>query len=340
MKIGRLFALALTGFLAGSGASFPSHAADELLLRFSAFVGERNPILRCSMTSLMEELEANPGTRVRLERYFGGTGFGAPAHQYEQAVRGVTDIAFGMLTYSEGQHPLSQLIAMPFLMDDHETATRVLNDVVLPEFLEDELGEARVLNLWLASPYLFHMKQDVGDVTDFNGLRVRTSGEVQIAALTALGAQVASFAAPQTYENLQRGVIDGTLATWTTTTAFNVGEVARFHYELQFGSAVGFTIMNLDTYESLPADVKAIVDRHSGTGAAMKVAACFTQTDARSKEAFSDNTIVTLDPEQRTRMAEMVQPEIDRYLQKLADQGLPAFEVNDRIREALAESDG
>lgn len=55
MRIGRLFALALTGFLTGSGLNIPSHAEDELLLRFSAFVGERNPKTQIARSLLVPE---------------------------------------------------------------------------------------------------------------------------------------------------------------------------------------------------------------------------------------------------------------------------------------------
>lgn len=55
MKIGRLFALALAGFLTGSGMNIPSHAEDELLLRFSAFVGECNPKTQIARSLLVPE---------------------------------------------------------------------------------------------------------------------------------------------------------------------------------------------------------------------------------------------------------------------------------------------
>lgn len=338
MKIDTKFA---TSSILALVVAAPAYAED-VTLKFSAFVGERNPIFACSMIPLVEELEANQATKVTVERYFGGTGFGAAKPQYDQAARGITDIAFGMLTYNEGLHPLAEIISMPFMMKDHEKATQVLNDVVLPEFLQEELGDVKVINLWLTSPYQFHMRQEVPDPTNFGGLRVRTAGEVQVDALDALGAQVASFPAPQTYENLQKGVIDGTLATWTTATAFKVGEVAKVHYEANFGGAVGFTVMNLDAYEALPDDVRAIIDRHSGTPASMKVAGCFTAVDKKAKATWEEagNSVITLDQAMRAKMAEKVQPVINDYLKTLADRGIPAFEVRDRITEELAKIDG
>lgn len=315
----------------------PAFAAD-VTIKFSAFVGERNPIFACSMIPLVDELEANTGTSVEVERYFGGGAFGNPVQQYDQALRGITDISFGMLTYTEGLFPLTEIVSMPFVMDDHEAATRVLNEVILPEYLQDEMGDVKIINLWLTSPYQFHMRAPVDDLTNFNGTRMRVAGEVQVASMEALGAQVASFPAPSTYENLQKGVIDGTVATWTTATAFKVGEVAKQHYEVDFGGAVGFTAMNIDSYNALPDDVKAIIDAHSGPEASMKVAKCFTEVDAKAKAKWTEvgNTVVVVPDETRAAMKEKIAPVIDGYLKKLDDKGLPATEVRDRIEAELA----
>lgn len=317
-----------------------SAASEELTLKFSAFVGEQNPIFQCSTIPMIKELEANTGTKVTVEKYFGGGAFGSPAKQYDQAMRGITDLSFGMLSYTEGLFPLAEIVAMPFVMNNHEDATRVLNEVILPGYLSKELGEVKIINLWLTSPYQFHMREAVSDVASLDGLRIRVAGEVPVNAMEALGAQVASFPAPETYENLQRGVVDGTVATWTTATAFKVGEVAKHHYELNFGGAVGFTAMNLDTYNSLPNDVKEIIDRNSGVASSMKVAGCFTKVDAKAKATWTKagNEVVVVSAEKRAEMKKKVAPVIDGYLKKLDARGLPATEVRDRIEAELTKT--
>ncbi|MGR3454226.1 TRAP transporter substrate-binding protein [Pseudooceanicola sp.] len=330
---------ALTVSLLALAAVAQPAAAQDLTIKFSAFVGERNPIFACSMIPLVEELEANQGTKVEVERYFGGGAFGNPVQQYDQALRGITDISFGMLTYTEGLFPLTEIVSLPFVMNNHEEATRVLNEVILPEYLGKELGDVKIINLWLTSPYQFHMREEVDDLTALNGTRMRVVGQVQVSAMEALGAQVAAFPAPATYENLQKGVIDGTVATWTTATAFKVGEVAKQHYELNFGGAVGFTAMNLDTYDALPDDVKAIIDAHSGPDASMKVAKCFTAVDAKAKAKWAEagNTTHVVPEETRMKMKEVIAPVIEDHLTMLDDKGLPATEVRDRIDRELAK---
>ncbi|MBY6158890.1 TRAP transporter substrate-binding protein [Pseudooceanicola nitratireducens] len=330
---------ALTASLLALIAAQPS-AAEDLTIKFSAFVGERNPIFACSMIPLVEELEANQGTKVEVERYFGGGAFGNPVQQYDQALRGISDISFGMLTYTEGLFPLTEIVSMPFVMNNHEEATRVLNEVILPEYLGEELDEVKIINLWLTSPYQFHMREAVADLTALNGTRMRVVGQVQVPAMEALGAQVAAFPAPATYENLQKGVIDGTVATWTTATAFKVGEVAKQHYELNFGGSVGFTAMNLDSYNALPDDVKAIIDAHSGPAASMKVAKCFTAVDAKAKAKWTEagNTTHVVPEETRMKMKEVIAPVIEGHLKMLDEKGLPATEVRNRIDAELAKS--
>ena len=77
---------ALTASLLALIAAQPA-AAEDLTIKFSAFVGERNPIFACSMIPLVEELEANQGTKVEVERYFGGGEFGNTTHVVPEETR-------------------------------------------------------------------------------------------------------------------------------------------------------------------------------------------------------------------------------------------------------------
>ena len=313
--------------------------AEEVTLKFSSFAPV-NPIVTCGTIPFVDMLEANTGTKVTVERYFGGGAFGNPTQQYDQALRGITDISYGILTYTEGLFPLAEIIGLPFVIDDNIEATRVLNETILPEFLADSFKDVKVINLWLATPNQYHIRGTVNDLTNFNGMRVNTTGQVLVAALEALGAQVSSTPAPGLYENLQRGTIDGTSGPWTMASAFKIGEVTDHHYEVNFGAAIGFTVMNLDKYNSLPDDVKAIIDSQAGLPSALRIAGCFTKVDAFAKKTWGDkgNTIVKVPEETRAAMKAKVAPIIAEKLKALDDKGLPPTALLARIEEELAKA--
>lgn len=330
--------IATTATLAGLCSI--STAYGETELKFSSFVTSQNPIFACSITPVMNEIKEEAGDALAIEEYFGGGAFGASAAQFEQASRGITDMSFGVLTYNEGVFPLTELIGMPLAIRDHETATTFLNDVLLPKYLEKELGNVKVLNLWLTSPIQFHMRESLEQTTDLSGIRISASGQITSAALTKLGAQVASFPVANAYENLEKGVIDGTAGTWTTARAFRVGEVTDYHYNVDFGSSIGFTVMNRNTYDSLSPKIKAIFDKHAGTEWSEKVASCFTETDRKviTSLASDGDEIIEVRNSVRHEMRQKVEPVIQGHLSDLESRGLPAREVYQAILDSDAHS--
>jgi C4-dicarboxylate-binding protein DctP len=66
----------------------------------------------------------------------------------------------------------------------------------------------------------------------------------------------------ETYMGLQKGTIDGCFAPLSTITAFKFNEVAKYITILNLTSSVRPTrAMNLDSYNKLPNDIKAVFDK-------------------------------------------------------------------------------
>ena len=313
--------------------SLSEPAAAETVLKVASFTPKANTIFSCGVVPMLDELEALDD--VKLEGYYGGGAFGNATQQYDQVARGIADMAFGISSYTEGQFPLTELITMPFAVDDLDSGARILNGVILPEFLGAEWQDVKGIHLWMTSLYQIHTRKALKDPTNLSGLRIRSAGDVHLAAMQALGAQVSFMPAPQIYENLQKGVLDGIHGNWTTTIAFKVAEVTKHHYVTNMGTSIGFTLMNKKTYEALPADAKAVVDKHSGTQASVKTSRCFLNSDGKAIELAKNlgNVIHELTPEQRRKMADTVAPVIEKRLAELEARGLPARAVYDRIIE-------
>ena len=331
---------AIAGCLAALAiAAVQPSMAGEITLKFSSFAPV-NPIFTCGTIPFVKMLEGSTGTKVHVERYFGGGAFGNPRRQYDQALRGITDISYGILNYTEGLFPLAEIIGMPFVIDDNVKATRILNEKILPEFLADSFKDVKVINLWLATPNQFHTRGPIADLTNLNGVRMNTTGQVRVAALEALCAQVSSIPAPGLYENLQRGTSDGAVGPWTLTVAFKIGEVTDHHYVVNSGASIGFTVMNLARYNSLPDDVKAIIDSQAGLTSSLRVAKCFTKVDKFAEKTWgkAGDTIIKVPEETRKAMKAKVAPVITKKLKALDDKGLAATALLKRIEEELGKS--
>ncbi len=59
-------------------------------------------------------------------------------------------------------------------------------------------------------------------------------------------------------------MIDGALISWPGATAFKLEDVTKFHMSTPFGLFPAFVVMNTNSYNRLPAKVKAAIDKYSG----------------------------------------------------------------------------
>ncbi len=106
---------------------------------------------------------------------------------------------------------------------------------------------------------------------------------------------------PAMPENLSKGVIDGTVVPWEVTTPLKVAELVNTHTTFSgnrslYVSAFIFA-MNKAKYDSLPADVKKVIDDNSGLATSKWVGKVMDDGDAPVCAAAQkrNNTIVTLD---------------------------------------------
>ncbi len=108
----------------------------------------------------------------------------------------------------------------------------------------------------------YHSKKPIKSLADFKGLKIRQSGKVQGEVLHALGASPVSIAGGEVYTAMERGVIDACeYSTPANDYSMGLHEVAKWMVVpgwYQTSSIIGF-IINMDKWNKLPSDLKAIV---------------------------------------------------------------------------------
>lgn len=324
-------ATVLLAAVAATGAD----AADKI--KFSTFGTTKNPIVKCAWLGTAQSIADKSGGKVNLETYLGGTAFGNPRKQYDFLARGVMDMSAGILAYKQGAFPLTGLVNLPFMVTDNVKAAIGLNKVIR-QHLMDEFKSIHLMFVALVSPYQFHLRQPIADLTELKGRRIRIAGKAATEALKALGAQPAPMPITQAYENLQKGVVDGIGGTWTSILAFKLGEVTSFHYEANFAVPSAFMGMSKKAYRRLPRNVQAIVDAHSTPEYAAKISNCWARTTAPAKKLAKKhgNTIVTATAADRERYRKLLSPVTERILSGLEKRGLPARRIHDEMRRAIA----
>jgi TRAP-type C4-dicarboxylate transport system substrate-binding protein len=184
---------------------------------------------------------------------------------YEGVVKGTSDIGHGCLAYTRGRFPLSEVLDLPGYTFNAMVTTLIAEDFYR-KFKPAELSDTHILYMHTHIPGTISTVagKPVRTLEDLKGLRIRATG-LSAKIIEALGGAPVAMSAPEAYDALQKGVVDGTVGTPNMLKGFRFAEVTKYSVVCPaVGYATAFFIaMNLDTWNSLPKDVQKVFDEVS-----------------------------------------------------------------------------
>jgi len=336
MKLTRLAAaLALSGYALFSLVT-PAQAAEQTLRLAHPWPG--TSAIHQGLERWASSLEQASGGRIDVELYPAQT-LTKAAKSYDAVVGQIADVAATVQGYTANRFPLTQVIELPGMVDTAAQGSCVLQQLYDSGDIATEYTDTHVLFVWSNGPGHLHLKgKSVEKPEDIAGMRIRRPTTVVGELLEDVGAQPVGMPAPDAYESIQRGVIDGAAISWDGAKVFRLNEVADHHTELNLYSLSFVMTMNKQVYDRLPDDLKAVVDQHSGAEWSQNMAQVFDELDRESlQEAEAAGHQVTRFSQE---LQQAWQPALDRvtenYLDQLEQQKLPARHVYSRA-QALAD---
>ena len=332
----RLFIAALLLAL----AAFPSpSAAQEITLKLSHFVPPVAPPHATFLAPWAAKVEKASGGRLKIQIYPSMQLGGTPPQLIDQIKDGVVDIGWTLPGYTAGRFPKTEVMEMPFLHTNALGTTLALQDYY-EKHLRDEYKDYHVLLLHVHGGTLVHASKPILKLEDYKGLKIRTPNRGGSVYLRGVGAHPVGAPVPEVPQMLQKGVIDGALLPYEIANPLKVHELVKYHSELagpqpRPGTSVFLFGMNKKRYESLPADLKKVIDDHSGRHIAAGAGQNWDDIEKPGKEAAqkAGNTFPVMPVAEVERVRSAVKPEIDKFLKDLAGAG---FDANALYAEAQA----
>jgi len=318
-------------------ASFTAQAA-EVTLRFAHPWPATSAIhqgLEQWSTSLTERSEG----RIEVEMYPSQT-LAKAASSYDAVKSRIADVAATVQGYTANRFPLTQIIELPGMVDTAAQGSCALQNLHDEGVLNDEYDETHTLFVFTNGPGHLHTRDTkVTGPEDIRGLALRRPTTTVGALMEELGAQPVGMPAPDIYQSLQRDLISGVAISWDGAKIFRINELANYHAELNLYSLAFVVTMNKDVYESLPDDLKAIVNEHSGAEWSQHMAAIFDDLDkqGRSEALEAGHVVVDLDEDIRNAWKPSLDKITEDYLTSLEAEGMPSRDVYQRAR-SLSES--
>ncbi len=316
---------------------FSAQAAD-VTLRF-AHPWPATSAIHAGLEEWSDSLTESSEGRIGVELYPSQT-LSKAAASYDAVTSRIADVTATVQGYTANRFPLSQIIELPGMVDSAAQGSCALQTLYDEGALADEYDETHVLFVYTNGPGHLHTRdKKVKAPEDIRGLVLRRPTTVVGALMEDLGAQPVGMPAPDIYQSLQRDLISGVAISWDGAKVFRINELANYHTELNLYSLAFVVTMNKGVYQSLPDDLKAIVDEHSGAKWSQHMASVFDDLDrqGRAEALEAGDVVIDLDENVRNAWKPALDKVTEEYLSSLEADGLSAREVYQRAR-SLSES--
>lgn len=302
------------------------------------FPAEHHLVVNVLQPWMDDVTERTDGT-VTFDVQPGGALTGPP-EAYEHPAAGVTDMGWALHGYTPGRFPLTEVVELPFLFDSAVQGTETLWDLY-EEFepLREEYRDTHVLALWTHDVGdLFTTEQPVRSASDVAGLSIRTPAPMQNNLIEALGGSAVGMPAPELYDALDRGVIDGLMIGHSGVPTFSLEEVLGTVTRGNFFVGTMFLVLNPQTWESMSPAQQAVFDETANRTLSLALAEDMDRVGTEAAAQFEEwgFEVTELDDaaleEWRAATEQVPQQWIDAQAE-----GVPAQEIYDRVSQATAD---
>jgi len=243
--------------------------AQEVTLKVHHFLSPTTFIQTGVFEPWCAKLAKESANRIKCQIYPAMQLGGTPPQLYDQAKDGVADVVWTVLGYSANRFPMSEVFELPFMMTNAEATSRAAWDYS-QAYSKHEFKDVHLLAMHVHGPgYLFTTKKQMKVMSDFKGMKFRAPTRLTNKMLAMLGATPVGMPVPAVPEALSKGVIEGAVIPYQVVPSIKVNELAKFAAETDpkfnaLYTTVFAIAMNKAKYDSLPADLKKVIDNNSG----------------------------------------------------------------------------
>jgi TRAP-type transport system periplasmic protein len=144
-------------------------------------------------------------------------------------------------------------------------------------------------------------------------------------------------------EALSRGVVDGVVIPWEVSRPLRVHELTNSHTTFAgdrgFYTSVFLFGMNKDIYESLPDDLKKVIDDNSGMALAKQVGKVWDDAEAPGRQAAEElgHDFYVIDGAELERWKEATSPVIDAWIEQMTASGQDGAALVEEARSLIEQ---
>jgi TRAP-type C4-dicarboxylate transport system substrate-binding protein len=320
--------------------------AQEVTLKVHHFLSPNATSQKLFLGPWCEKIAKESNNRIKCQIYPAMQLGGTPPQLFDQAKDGVADIVWTVPTYQAGRFAKSEVFELPFMTKTSEGGSRAFWEY-LQRYSLDEFKGTKILMAHVHDGAELHFaSKQVKTLEDLKGLKVRAPTRIGTRMISALGMTPIQMPAPQVPESIAKGVVDGASLPWEVVPALKVNEVTKSHTETgqnqrKMSNTIFVVAMNEAKYNSLPADLKKVIDANSGAEASVWAGKVWDSTIAPGRKSATDrgNTVNVLTPAEYARWVKATDSVAQDWVKDVSAKGNDGNKLLDAAKALLNQYD-
>jgi len=321
--------------------------AQEVVLKIHHFLPPQATIQVQFFTPWCDKLGKESGGRIKCQIYPAMQLGGTPPQLFDQARDGVADIVWTLPTYQAGRFLKSEVFELPFMAKSAESGSPAFWEYI-QKYSLDEFKGVKLIAAHLHDGSLLHFaNKEVKTMDELKGLKVRAPTRIGTKFLAALGATPVQMPIPQVTEAIAKGVIDGAMVPWEVAPAIKLQEVAKYHLDNtpdrpRMSNSIFVVAMNQAKYDSLPPDLKKIIDANSGLETSKMIGKAFDSTTepGRKLAASAGGVFDVLSPAEYDRWQKATEGVVKEWIGDVTAKGANGQALYDDAKALIKKYGG
>src|SRR6202171_5741943 len=337
-KLTGLAALLLAG---GSAAS----AQEKITLRLADSLPSGHVIHELDAKPFMELVTKATNGQVTFQ-HFPSEQLGKAKDMAQLTALGVADLAYIVPSYSSDKFPLTAVAELPGIFQTECQGSlafyKISHNGGVLETKEFGPNQLRPLVTIALPAYQIQLATGrvIKSAKDLEGLKIRTTGGAMDLMMRSIGGIPVRMAAPEIYESLTRGTLDGMIFSYQSSVSYEFGKLLKSGTEGQnFGTAILTYSMGETKFKSLPENVrKALVE--AGEQTTREGCRRFEDGEKAATEKIKSQgmKVINFGPDDKKVFDAAFKNVAEDWVKDLDKRGKPGTEVFKAFTEALAAS--
>lgn len=276
-------------------------------------------------------------------QHFPAEQLGKAKDMAQLTVTGVADIAYIVPSYSSDKYPLTAVAELPGIFETECQGSlafyKVSHNGGILETKEFAPNQLRPLVTIALPAYQIQLSNSrvVKTAKDLEGLKIRTTGGAMDLMMRSIKGVPVRMAAPEIYESLSRGTLDGAIFSYQSSVSYELGKLLKSGTEgLNFGTAIFTYSIGEAKFRSLPENVRKVLVE-AGEKTTREGCKRFEDGEKAATEKIKAQglKVIEFGPDDKKAFSEAFKTVAEDWVKDLDKRGKPGTDVFKAFTEAV-----